>query len=64
MSDTGSTKILFGIFYGEKPKIINLFSEFGRIVYVTKKENMKIQKKDKTYKAILVGFTENHRRYT
>ena len=36
MDTTGSTKIPFGNFYGEKPKVIGLFSEFGRIAYVTK----------------------------
>ena len=36
MATTGSTKSPFEIFYGEKPKIIGLFSEFGRIAYVTK----------------------------
>ena len=41
MADTGSTTSLFEIFYGEKPKIIGLFSEFGRIGYVTKQEKSK-----------------------
>ena len=39
--DNSQTKIPFEIFYGEKPKIIGYFSEFGRIAYVTKKENIK-----------------------
>ena len=36
MDNTGSTKSTFKNIYGEKPKIIGSFSEFGRIGYVTK----------------------------
>ena len=60
METTSSTNILFEIFYGEKLKTIGLFSEFGRIAYVTKIENIKIQTKDNTYKEIMVGYTKNH----
>ena len=47
-------------FYGENPKIIGLFSEFGRIAYVTKRKIIREQIKDKTLKAIIVGYAENH----
>ena len=50
MAATGSTKGLFGIFYGEKPKIIGLFLEFGHIEYIIKRENIKKKNMDKTYK--------------
>ena len=60
----GSTKSPFEIFYGEKSKIIGLFSYFGRIAYVTKRENIKKQMKDKTYKPIVVGRTDNNTRDT
>ena len=47
-------------FYGENPKIIGLFSEFGRIAYVTMRKIIREQIKDKTLKAIIVGYAENH----
>ena len=37
MDTTGSTTIPFENSYGEKPRIIGLLSEFGRIGYVTKR---------------------------
>ena len=37
MSTTGITKSPFDFFYGEKPKIIDSFPEFGFIAYVTKR---------------------------
>ena len=40
MATKGSTKIPSKIFYEEKPNNIDLFSEFGRISYVTKKGNI------------------------
>ena len=46
--------------YEEKPKIIGLLSEFGRIGYVTKREKFKKKMTDKTFKPILVGYVENH----
>ena len=57
MATTNSTKIPFEIFYGEKPKIISLLSEFRRIAYVTKKDKIKGQIKDTTCKAVMVGYT-------
>ena len=48
MDITGSTTSLFGTFYGEKPKIIGLFSDFGRIANVTKRDKIKKQMTDKT----------------
>ena len=56
MATKGSTKSPFEIFYGQKPNIIGSFSEFGRIAYVTKRENIKKQMTDKTYKTIMVGY--------
>ena len=47
MATTGSTNIPFEILYGEKPKIIGSFSDFGRIGYVTKRENFKKQMTEK-----------------
>ena len=41
MATIGSTKSPFEIFYGEKPKIVGSFSEFGRISYVTKWDKLK-----------------------
>ena len=61
---TGSTKIPFIIFYVEKPKIISSLSEFGRIAYITEREKIKNQMTDKTYKAIMVEYSENHMRDT
>ena len=37
MATTGSTTSLFGNFYGEKPKIIGSFTDFGHIGYATKR---------------------------
>ena len=37
MANMGSMKIPFEIFYGEKPKIIGSFSDFGCIDYVAKR---------------------------
>ena len=47
-------KIPFEIFYGKKPKIIYLFSKFGLVQYVTKRENIKKQMKDNMYKATTI----------
>ena len=60
MDKTRSTKSPFECFYGGKPKIIGLLSEFGRIVYVTNRENIKNQMKDKKYKAITVVCADTH----
>ena len=38
----------------EKSNIFGLFSEFGHIAYVMKREKIKGQTKEKTYKAIMV----------
>ena len=57
---TGSTKSPFEIFYGEKPKIIGMFLEFGRISYVTKSEKLNNQMTHKSYNAIMVGYAYNH----
>ena len=64
MATTGSTKIPFEIFYGEKPKIIGSFLEFGRIAYVTKWGKPKKNMIKKMYKAIMVVCIDNHERYT
>ena len=62
MADTGSTRSLFENFYGGKPKIIGSFSDFRRIRYVTKQGKFKKQMTDKTFKAIMVGYSDNHTR--
>ena len=41
-----------------------MFSEFGRIVYVTKWDKFKKKITDKTFKAIMVGYANNHTRDT
>ena len=50
MATTGSSKSQFEIFYGEKQNNIGSFSDLGLITYVTKRENIKNQMKDNTYK--------------
>ena len=50
METTGSMKSQFEIFYGEKQNNIGSFSDLGLITYVTKRENIKNQMKDNTYK--------------
>ena len=64
MATTVSTKSPFEILYGEKLNIIGSFSEFGRIAYVTKKENVKKYINYKTYKAIMVVYADNRARDT
>ena len=64
MPPTGSTKIPYEIFYGEKPKIIGLFSEFGRVAYVMKRGGIRRYIKDKRCKGIMVGYKYNHTRGT
>ena len=64
MATTGSTKSPFEKFYGEKMKNIDLLLEFGRAGFVTKRQNVKKQMTDKTFKTIMVGYEENHTRYT
>ena len=64
MTNAGSTTGPFVNFYGESPKIVGLFSEFGRIGYVTKQEKFKKQMTDKTFKAIMVGYSDNYTRGT
>ena len=56
MANMGSTKSTFGNFYEEKPKIIGLFLEFGRIGYVTKQEKFKKQITGNKFKAIMVEY--------
>ena len=50
--------------YTIRPKIIDSFSYFGRIIYVTKREKFKKQMTNKTFKAIMVGYANNHTRDT
>ena len=64
MTKTNITKTPFEIIYGENPRIIGSFSEFRHIAYVTNREKIKVNMKNKTYKAIMVGYTENHTRDT
>ena len=64
MANTGSTTSPFKTFYGEKPKMIGLFSEFGRIGYVTKWGKVKKQMTDKKFKSIVVGHDDNNARDT
>ena len=59
---TRSHKISFGIFYGEKTKIIGSFLEFGRIGYITKRDKFMKKMIDKTFKASMVVYPENHTR--
>ena len=40
IANTGSNKSPFEIFYMDKPNIIDSFSEFGHITYVTKREKI------------------------
>ena len=47
MATKGSNTSQFRFFFGEKPKIIGLLSEFRRIGYVTKQGNLKNQMKEK-----------------
>ena len=64
MATTGSTNSPFENFYGEKAKIIGLFLEFGRMAYVNKRDKIKKQIMVKTYKAIMVGYADNHTKDT
>ena len=64
MATTGSTKSPFEKFYGDKPKIIGSFSYSGCIAYVTKSDKIMKLITDKTYKASMVGYAENHTRDT
>ena len=57
MTTTGNTKSPFKTFYGEKTKIIGLFLEFGNIGYVTKRYKFKKKIVDKTFKAIMAGYS-------
>ena len=43
MTTTIITKSQFEMFYGDKPKVIGLFSEFGHIAYITKSDRFKKQ---------------------
>ena len=56
----GSTTSPFENFYGEKLNIIGSFSEFGRIGSVTKRYKLKKETTDKTFKANIVGYIDNH----
>ena len=62
MATMGSTTIPFKTLYGLKPNIIGFFSEFGLIGYVTKQYKFKTQMMDKTFKAMVVGYSDNHTR--
>ena len=63
MATTGIMNISLE-FLWRKPNIVGSFSEFGHIAYVKKRENIKRQTKDKTYKEIIVGYDENQTRDT
>ena len=54
MATMGSTTSPFENVYEEKPNIIGLFSDFGRIGYVTKWYKIKKKITDKILEAILV----------
>ena len=62
MAIIGSTKVIFVKLYGEKPMIICLSSEFGRIGYVTKQQKFMKKMIDKTFKVIMVGNENNNTR--
>ena len=64
MANTGSTTSPFESFIGENPKITGSFSEFGRIIYVTKRDKFKKKMTDKCFNAIMVGYTDNNTRDT
>ena len=64
MANKVSTKSSFGNSYGENPKIIGSFSEFGRIAYVTKRDKFNKKITDKTFKANMVGYACNNNRDT
>ena len=64
MAVTGSLTSPFGYLYGNKPKIIGLLSDFGRIAYITKIEKIKKHMTEKTHMTIMVGYTDNHTRDT
>ena len=63
MATTCSTTRPFRNFYGEKNKIIGSFLEFGRIGNVTKQDKFRKKMTNKTFKAIMVVYSENHTRY-
>ena len=64
MATMGSTTSPFENIYGENPKIIGLFLQFRRIGYFTKRNKFKKQMMDKKFKAIMVGYADNHTRDT
>ena len=64
MAAMGSTTSPFETLYGEKPKIVGLFLEFGRIGYVTKRDKFRKQMTVKTFKSIAVGYVDNNTRDT
>ena len=64
MANTGSTRSPFKHFHVGKPKTIGLFLELGRIGFVAKQEKFKKQITDKTSKAIIVVYSNNHTRET
>ena len=64
IANTSSMKSSFEIFYGEKPKSIVPFSDFGYIAYITKWDKLKKPMIDNMYKSIMVGFTYNDKIYT
>ena len=47
----------------KKNKIIGSFLEFGRIGNVTKQDKFRKKMTNKTFKAIMVVYSENHTRY-
>ena len=64
MATTDSTTRPFENLYGEKPNIIGLFSEFGCIAYITKRDKLKKHITEKIYNTIMVGYTYNNTRDT
>ena len=64
MATIGSTTSPLEIIYGEKPKIVGLFLGFGRIGYITKQEKFRKQITDKTFKVIMVVYSDKRMRDT
>ena len=44
--------------------IIDFFSEFGHIGCISKQDKFRKQMTDKTLKAMMVGYVDNHKRDT
>ena len=61
MGDTNSQKILFEVFMMKKI-IIGSFSGFWCIAYVIKRDNIRGQIKDNTFKVVMVSYVRNRTR--